>query len=130
MSRDWGFNFARFLLVWDALEPAPGVYDEAYLDRVAERIEWFRAAGIYVVLDMHQDVYGPVASDGREIGGNGAPPWFQTDGQAFRAAHGLFPTTGSPRSNALSTISRDHAPPEPDHYCAAWRTRNFRTIRS
>jgi endoglycosylceramidase len=86
MSREWGFNFARFLITWDGLEPAPGVYDEAYLDRVAERMDWFRAAGIYVVLDMHQDVYGAVDSDGRSIGGNGAPPWAsQTDGLRFQA---------------------------------------------
>jgi endoglycosylceramidase len=124
MSRDWGFNFARFLLSWDALEPAPGVYDEVYLDRVAERIEWFRAAGIYVVLDMHQDVYGPVASDGREIGGNGAPPWaFQTDGQAFRRnTTDWFLNYWQPAIKRAFDNFWDHAghPELQDHYCAAW----------
>lgn len=85
LADDFGFNFARFLLQWDALEPSPGVYDEQYLDRVAERMRWFADAGIYVVLDMHQDVYGKTDSDGRTpMGYNGAPAWaFLTDGLAF-----------------------------------------------
>lgn len=81
LAEDWGFNFARFLMSWEALEPQPGVYDEAYLDDVAVRLDWLADAGIYIVLDMHQDLYGPVDSDGRWIGGNGHPPWsFLTDG--------------------------------------------------
>ncbi|MCC7077971.1 MAG: cellulase family glycosylhydrolase [Acidimicrobiia bacterium] len=66
---DWGMNVARVLVQWDAIEPEPGVYDEAYLDAVAERMRWFEDAGVYVILDMHQDVYGPA------VGGNGAPAW-------------------------------------------------------
>ena len=31
LSRDWGFNLARFLIFWDAVEPQPGVYDDTYL---------------------------------------------------------------------------------------------------
>lgn len=71
----WGMNHARFLLQWQQLEPEPGVYDEAYLDAVAERVRWFAEAGVYVVLDMHQDIYGSA------VGGNGAPAWAtRTDG--------------------------------------------------
>lgn len=72
---DWGMNFARVILQWSQLEPEPGVYDEAYLDALAERVRWLSDAGVYVVLDMHQDIYGPA------VGGNGAPPWAtRTDG--------------------------------------------------
>src|SRR5690606_32458456 len=81
LARDFGFNHVRFLLQWDALEPEPGEYDEAYLDRVAERMRWFEEAGILVVLDMHQDVYGKYDSEGRLLGYDGAPPWaFLSDG--------------------------------------------------
>lgn len=66
---DWGMNLARYLLAWQAVEPEPGVYDEGYLDAVEERMRWFEEAGVSVVLDMHQDVYGPA------VGGNGAPAW-------------------------------------------------------
>jgi endoglycosylceramidase len=78
MAEDWGFNFARFLIFWDALEPQPGGYDDVYLDRVAERLDWFQAAGIHVVLDMHQDVYSQFFCC------DGAPTWaIRDDGLPF-----------------------------------------------
>jgi endoglycosylceramidase len=87
ISRDWGFNGVRFLIFWDAVEPAPGVYDEAYLDRVAERVDWLGEAGIHVILDMHQDVYGKFGIDGRPLGFDGAPSWAaRTDGLPHRIA--------------------------------------------
>lgn len=67
---DWGFNSVRFLIVWAAIEPEPGVYDHAYLDAVAERVAWARDAGLLVVLDMHQDLFGEGF-----LGGDGAPLW-------------------------------------------------------
>jgi endoglycosylceramidase len=69
MSGSWGFNFARMLVLWDGIEPEEGVFDEAYLDRIAERLDWYQEAGIYVVLDMHQDLYSIY------FGGDGAPLW-------------------------------------------------------
>lgn len=68
----WGMNAIRFLLTWAAVEPAEGVYDDGYLDQVAERMEWARQAGLLVVLDMHQDIYGEGFVSG---GGDGAPLW-------------------------------------------------------
>jgi endoglycosylceramidase len=41
---DWGLNSIRFLLMWAAVEPEPGVYDSGYLDAVALRLEWAREA--------------------------------------------------------------------------------------
>src|SRR6185295_19100191 len=55
---DWGFRAVRFLIVWSAVEPTQGTYDEAYLDWVGERLHWAHDAGLDVILDMHQDVYG------------------------------------------------------------------------
>ena len=124
MASDWGMNFARFLLQWDALEPAPGVYDEAYLDRVVERMAWFAAAGIYVVLDMHQDVYGKTDSEGRPIGYNGAPPWaFRTDGLPFaRSPIDFFLDYWQPAvMRAFDNFWNHAAHPElQDRYAAAW----------
>ena len=68
----WGMNAVRFLITWAAVEPAKGQYDEAYLDALAERMDWAREAGLLVVLDMHQDVYGEGFANG---GGDGAPRW-------------------------------------------------------
>jgi endoglycosylceramidase len=81
LARDFGFNFARYLIFWDAVEPQPGVIDTAYLDAVAERLDWFQAAGIHVVIDMHQDVYSRVFCC------DGAPPWaIDDDGEPFTPA--------------------------------------------
>lgn len=69
---EWGMNAIRFLITWAAVEPEQGVFDDAYLDAVAERMDWARDAGLHVVLDMHQDVYGEGFVAG---GGDGAPRW-------------------------------------------------------
>jgi endoglycosylceramidase len=66
---DWGMNAVRFVMTWAAVEPDEGRYDDAYLDAVAERLGWAQAAGLSVVLDMHEDVYG------EGFGFDGAPRW-------------------------------------------------------
>ena len=66
---EWGFDAIRFVMTWAAVEPTQGAYDDAYLDRVAERLAWARDAGLVVVLDMHEDIYG------EGFGFDGAPRW-------------------------------------------------------
>jgi endoglycosylceramidase len=68
----WGMSSMRFVMTWAAIEPEEGKYDETYLDALADRMSWAREAGIYVILDMHQDVYGEGFAIG---GGDGAPRW-------------------------------------------------------
>lgn len=65
----WGFRSLRFLITWAAIEPSPGVYNDAYLDWVQERMAWAHETGLDVVIDMHQDVYG------EGFGFDGAPRW-------------------------------------------------------
>jgi endoglycosylceramidase len=78
MADDFGFNFARYLIFWDAVEPQPGVIDSPYLDAVQTRLDWFAASGIHVVLDMHQDVYA------KRFCCDGAPNWaIDDDGLPF-----------------------------------------------
>lgn len=69
ISQTWGMNAVRFLVFWTAIEPTRGVYDRAYLDQLAERMRWARDAGLLVVVDAHQDLYG------EPFGGDGAPRW-------------------------------------------------------
>jgi len=63
-----GFNIIRLGIIWDGLEPEPGVYDDAYLDRIEDILDLCAKYGIYVLLDMHQDLYSVRFSDG-------APKW-------------------------------------------------------
>ena len=72
----WGCNCIRYLVLWAAIEPQPGQYDDTYLAAVRERLDWARDAGLYVVLDMHQDVFG------EKYGFCGAPKWACIDGGA------------------------------------------------
>ena len=66
---EWGMNAIRFVMTWSAVEPTQGVYDDDYLDGVATRMSWAADAGLSVILDMHEDVYG------EGFGFDGAPGW-------------------------------------------------------
>lgn len=70
MRDDWGMNAVRYLVSWAALEPERGVYDEAYLAEVRRRVQEASDAGLFVFVDLHQDLYGLGFP-----GGNGAPAW-------------------------------------------------------
>ena len=71
--REWGFNCVRLLTVWAAIEPECGKYDEDYLCKLDKRIAWAKENGLYVMLDMHQGLWGEKA------GGGGAPAWATLD---------------------------------------------------
>lgn len=62
--RSWGMNCIRFTIFWDGLEPQPGHLDAAYLERIAQQVAWAKTQGLYVLLDMHQDLYSVKFSDG------------------------------------------------------------------
>ena len=81
-----GFNVLRLALSWSLLEPEPGRYDRLYLDRIAQVVAWAREAGIYVILDMHENAYSryfqreapPLLPGGSPTSLNqhtGAPAW-------------------------------------------------------
>lgn len=69
LRADWGMTAIRFLITWSAVEPNPGQFDDTYLAWVKERMGWAHDAGLSVVIDMHQDVYG------EGFGFDGAPLW-------------------------------------------------------
>lgn len=78
-ATEFGFNMVRYLIFWDAIEPEKDVFDEEYLDRVQERVEWYTSRKMYVMLDMHQDIYSIV------FGGDGAPLWaVRTNGEPIQ----------------------------------------------
>ncbi len=68
----WGMNAVRLCIFWEGLEPSPGVFDDAYLNRIAGLVAEAKAEGLYVLLDMHQDLYS------RKFG-DGAPLWATLD---------------------------------------------------
>ncbi len=52
-----GINLARLGIVWAAIEPEMGEYDESYLDLTEKYVDLCAKYGIYVYLDIHQDCY-------------------------------------------------------------------------
>jgi len=52
-----GFNSIRLAVTWESLEPVPGVYDATYLSRLSQIVSWADEQGLYVFLDMHEDLF-------------------------------------------------------------------------
>jgi endoglycosylceramidase len=70
-----GFNAVRVGVLWEAVEPQPGVYDDAYLAHIAQTVKMLARHGIVSLLDFHQDQYN------EEFQGEGFPSWaVQDDG--------------------------------------------------
>jgi hypothetical protein len=79
-----GFNSVRLPLVWSLLEPQRGRFDQTYVDRVAQIVDWARPLGLYVIIDMHQNAYSAFVGAGPGVDltyNSGAPAWATiTDG--------------------------------------------------
>ena len=68
-----GFNTVRVGLVYKAVEPQPGGYDDAYIEEIAATEETLARHGIFSQLDFHQDLYN------ERFGGEGWPNWATID---------------------------------------------------
>jgi endoglycosylceramidase len=65
----WGVDTVRMPFSWEALEPAPGAWDDEYLERYAAQVDAAWAHGLRVIVDFHQDIYAS------PLCGDGFPPW-------------------------------------------------------
>lgn len=115
-----GFDAMRIGVIWAAVEPEPGVYDDGYLTSIAQTVQTLANHGIVSLLDFHQDLYN------EEFQGEGAPAWAVQDGGLFN------PKLGFP-FNYFANLAEEHAwdafwtdQKAPDgvglqeHYAAAW----------
>ena len=80
-----GSNLIRLPISWSRLEPERGHINSLLLDRIRQIVDWARAAGMYVIIDMHQNAYSHyVGASDRTVNlayDSGAPPWATfTDG--------------------------------------------------
>ena len=70
-----GFDVVRLGVIYAAVEPRPGSYDDAYLAGIARTVAKLGRHGIYSLLDFHQDMYN------ERFAGEGFPSWaVQDDG--------------------------------------------------
>ena len=72
LIRDLGFNVIRLLFIWEAYEPMPGVYDDAYANELRHIVLAARQRGISTIIDFHQDGFSRFTSRGA---GDGFPQW-------------------------------------------------------
>lgn len=116
-----GFNLIRLGIFWDGVEPAPGIYDEKYLDRIVEAVRLAASHSIYVMLDMHQDLFSAQFIDGAPAWAtldDGLPPpdkaglWYEaylSSPAVMRAADHFW--ANSPAADGIGLL---------DHYANLW----------
>lgn len=116
-----GYNALRLGLIWDGVEPRPGHYDDDYLARIGEQIQWAERHGMWVFLDMHQDLYGRQFADG-------APDWATLTDGLPHVEGGVWSDAylGSPAvSRAFDHFWKNDPAPDgiglQDHYAQMWR---------
>jgi len=120
----------RVGVIWKAVEPTPGVYDDVYLEHIASTVRTLARHGIYSLLDFHQDMYNELFQ------GEGAPDWAVQDGGLANPRNG-FP--GNYLTNPALQRAEDNFwsnSPGPggigleDRYAAAWQhvARTFRRV--
>ena len=81
--REHGINLIRLGLIWEAVEPDAGVFDDEYISFMKDILDECDEYGIKVYLDMHQDLYSGFG-DGC---GDGAPYWaVLSDGYTYKKA--------------------------------------------
>ncbi|MHB8498208.1 MAG: cellulase family glycosylhydrolase [Acidimicrobiales bacterium] len=92
--QDNGFTIVRLGIIYSAVEPLPGVFDQRYISSIAATVDMLGRHGIYSLLDFHQDQMSV------GFGGEGFPSWsVLTGGLPVRPY--LFPS-GYPSSAALN----------------------------
>lgn len=118
--KSWGYNAVRLGINWSALEPEPGKYDQSYLKDLDNRLKYAKQYGIYVILDMHQDLYG-------EKFGGGAPLWATLDenkphitGGIWSDAYYISPAVQTSFDNFWNNSKAADGIGVQDHYVKTW----------
>jgi len=117
-----GYDTVRLGVIYKAVEPQPGVYDDAYLNHIADTVATLGRHGIYALLDFHQDLFN------ERFQGEGWPDWaVQDDGLPAQPQAG-FPGNypGMPAlQHAFDHFWNNDPGPGgvglQDRYAAAWR---------
>jgi len=78
--RALGFDVVRLVINWEEVEPTPGHYDQQFIDRVSQLVDWAQEQGIYTLVDFHEDNYGDIPRTDTPIAGLATTPTGQADG--------------------------------------------------
>ncbi len=119
--KKWGFNSIRLVIIWDGLEPEPGVYNETYLKAIDQRIQWAADNDLFVILDMHQDLFSLKYSDGAPIWATldeGKP---HTEGAIWSDAYMLSEAVQTAFDNFWANKPAPDGVGVQDHYANLWK---------
>jgi endoglycosylceramidase len=116
----YGFNAVRLGVIYAAVEPSPGAYDDAYLSEIAATESQLARHGVFSQLDFHQDLYNEkfqgegwpdwaVQDDGLPNPQNGFPANYVTNPALNRAFDHFWANAPGPGGVGLQ-----------DRYAAAW----------
>jgi endoglycosylceramidase len=121
LLKQQGFNCIRLGVIWDGVEPQPGIYNEAYLKELDKRIAWAAENDLFVVLDMHQDLYSVKYADG-------APEWAtitddkpHTTGAIWSDAYLLSEAVQTAFDHFWNNTPASDGIGIQDHYVALWQ---------
>lgn len=130
--KEHGFNVIRYLLNWQYLEPEPDRYSKSVLDDIQHFLDLCEKNGIYVILDMHQDLFGAFKKElpkpNETAYGNGAPYWAcVTDGKRCKK-HFLIWAAGYFKDKAVHNAfdnfwenTEVYGKGLQDRFCDLWR---------
>ncbi|QQP96180.1 glycoside hydrolase family 5 protein [Lysobacter enzymogenes] len=74
--QSWGFNFIRFPINWNFLEPTPGNIDWGYVNEIEQVVAEAGKRGMWVMVSMHQ---WETSQCYQGDWGGGFPGWFVED---------------------------------------------------
>lgn len=117
----WGLNCVRLGVIWDGLEPEPGLYNETYLQGIDQQIAWAAKYNLFVILDMHQDLYSVRFADG-------APEWATltndqphiSESEVWSDAYFTSPAVHAAWDNFWKNMPAADGIGLQDHYARTW----------
>jgi endoglycosylceramidase len=117
-----GFNTVRLGLIYAGVEPTPGAYDDAYIERIRETARALARERIWFQLDFHQDLYN------ERFEGEGWPEWAVYDDGlpaepklGFPANYFSMPGLIRAFDNFWANVEGPGGVGLQDRYAAAWR---------
>jgi len=115
-----GFDAVRVGVLWEALEPQPGVFNDSYLASILSTVQMLGSHGVFSLLDFHQDMYNEAFQ------GEGAPAWAIDDNGlpaipqlGFPANYFLQPALQTAYNNFWANAEVDGQGLQ-DWYAGAW----------
>ena len=116
-----GLDAVRVGVLWEAVEPEPGVFNDGYLASIKSTVDMLGSDGVVSLLDFHQDMYS------QEFQGEGEPAWaIDDDGLpafpelGFPANYFLQPALQAAYDNFWDNATVDGEGLQ-DWYASAWQ---------